>query len=380
MPSVSIYSDVFVVVVINICLPPPGCIDIIGCGVPPTTVNPPDIIIDISVTVTVDVVVSLPPWNCGTPGCNSQVIIDCTVNCDIGTGGTVVIVNNEINIHIDTCVDFCGDSPDGNVIVIIIQGCIDIICNEVPIDVIVHNPCIDITLFMIQPVIVPDLTCTLYDPCTWEHSPFDIIATTVVIEVCGTITYEVDVGIYSAYITYDVDLHIVIFYCEDMSLVNTSITYTINVYLAAWPSCGGCGGSSSGTIIIVSPCIEPVITIGIVVNIDFSFNGPATWTFPASIIVPTSCYWEAVFTCDYVSGPYTGFLNLCGVIMSGGGIHTSITFSETTGIYIFDSDDMDTFATGVYHFTVTMTIGSTVTSVDFTLTIIGHCDVPTLTV
>jgi hypothetical protein len=122
MPSVSVTSNVFIVVIVNPCLPPPGCIGIPGCGVGPPTVIGPSIDIVIDVTVTVDVVVELPPWNCGNPGCDTQVIIDCTINCDIGGGGVVVIINNEININIDTCDcnGCCGENGDGNVIIIVV--------------------------------------------------------------------------------------------------------------------------------------------------------------------------------------------------------------------------------------------------------------------
>jgi hypothetical protein len=70
MPDTVIYSNVFIVIVINPCIPPPGCIDIPGCGIGPPTVIGPSVDIEIVITLTVDVVIDLPPWNCGTPGCD----------------------------------------------------------------------------------------------------------------------------------------------------------------------------------------------------------------------------------------------------------------------------------------------------------------------
>jgi hypothetical protein len=93
-PSVCITSNIFIVHVINICIPPPGCINIPGCGILPPTVMPPSVTIEIEITVSIDVTIDLPSWNCGTPGCDQQVIIDCTINCDMGGSGVVVIINN----------------------------------------------------------------------------------------------------------------------------------------------------------------------------------------------------------------------------------------------------------------------------------------------
>jgi hypothetical protein len=148
MPSLTVYSNVFTVVVVNVCIPPPGCITIIGCGIQPPTVTPPSIVIEIEVTVTVDVTYELPPWNCGTPGCDIQIDPIC-IDCDIGGGAVVVIVNNEINIHIDSCVDICTGDPSGNVVIIIVTGCLGDICTPVEVPITIYNPCLDPNYFAI---------------------------------------------------------------------------------------------------------------------------------------------------------------------------------------------------------------------------------------
>lgn len=124
--------------------------------------------ISIDVTVTVDVSYTLPPWSCNTPGCDDVIIHDC-VHCDIGTGGVIVVVNNEINIHIDSCVDICGDGPDGNTVVIVVSGCIGTVCADIDVDVIVYNPCFDPNYYSIMPVPEPDHECTINMSCTWTH-------------------------------------------------------------------------------------------------------------------------------------------------------------------------------------------------------------------
>jgi hypothetical protein len=125
--SVTIYSNIFIVTVVNPCIPPPGCINIPGCGILPPVVNPPSITIDIDITVTVEVNVVLPPWTCGTPGCDTQITPIC-IDCNIGSGNVVVIVNNEINININNCVGICGTDPNGTTVIIVIQGCLGVIC------------------------------------------------------------------------------------------------------------------------------------------------------------------------------------------------------------------------------------------------------------
>jgi hypothetical protein len=297
MPSVVVYSNVFVVTVINICIPPPGCINIPGCGIPDPTVVAPIIDINIEVVVTVNVAVEIPPWSCGTPGCDTQVIVDCTINCDIGGGGVVVIVNNEINITIDSCDcnGCCGDTPDGNTIIIVIQGCIGVICEPVEVPVIIYNPCFDINLFMIQSIAIPDFDCVLYTDCVWQHNPFVVISTQAVIDVCGEINYSVDIDIdinIDINLSYDITTHTIIFYCEDMSLIDLTFEYTISVSMVLYSDCSvciGCCTGSTGIITIITPCLNPVITIGVVIDIDFTFNGPTIWNPPPCTVDPPIC-------------------------------------------------------------------------------------------
>jgi hypothetical protein len=300
-----------------------------------------------------------------------------------------VIINNEINIHIDTCVDIdiCGNTPDGNVIIIVITGCIDInICVDVDVPVTIYNPCLDINFFFITTVVVPDFTCSIHTgtPCIFEHDPFMITAQTqVIFEMC-LVVYTIDAGDLSIYITYDVDLHIIIIDCDDMGLVGVDFTYTITVTIAGVDLdcglCGGCCGSSSGTIIIVSPCLGPVINIGITIGIDFNFNGPSIWNPPPCTVNPPVCYDYIIYTCVYVNGPYSGtLLDTCDYNFNDGIVITIVSFDFGTGIFVFETNDHGTFPAGTYVFLVTITIGDQVVEIPFTMYIISHCEVPSLT-
>lgn len=175
-PSIFVQSNVFIVTIVNPCLPPPGCINIPGCGIPPTTVNPPSIDISIDITVTVDVTIELPPWNCGNPGCNTQIIPTC-VDCNIGGGAVVVIVDTNISISITDCTNICGDTSDGVVHVIVIQGCLGTTCIDVDVDIVVYNPCFDPNYYYIQPVPMPQIQYVLYSTTQYTLQYFNVVGT-----------------------------------------------------------------------------------------------------------------------------------------------------------------------------------------------------------
>lgn len=378
MPSVTVVSNVFTVIVVNPCIPPPGCIGIPGCGIEPPVVGPPDINIQIEVTVTVDVTYEMPPWTCTTPGCGTQVNPGC-VNCDIGTGGVVVIVDNEINIHIDSCVDICTEDPNGNTIIIIVDGCLGSICTEIEIEIIVYNPCLDSSLVTIVPGLVPDISYTIYEDTCWQHEVFVIDASVeAIVEICGQLVYSYELSFQYTFITYDPSSYTICINTDDMTLIDISITYTINVVFDLYPDCNNCGSGGSGTVIIISPCVNPFINVGVALNVDFDFTGPAVFTPPVVVVNPSVCQPYVIYSCAYVTGPYSGTLDLCNYV-STIGISTSITFNIETGIWIFNTEDANTFPPGVYVFIINVTVGQTIVPIQFTLTIISHCEVPTLT-
>jgi hypothetical protein len=199
MPSISVYSNVFVVIVIDICVPPPGCINIPGCGIPDPVVNPPSVDIEIEVTVGVDISIDLPSWNCGTPGCDSEVIITCG-DCDIGSGNVVVVIDNHIDIHIGNCVTIdCGNTPAGNTIIVVVVGCITIdVCSEVDVPITIYNPCTDPAYVSIIGSLIPDFTYTPYQEGCFSHPPFTVsVEIEMLIEICGPLVYTVDAGDYN---------------------------------------------------------------------------------------------------------------------------------------------------------------------------------------
>jgi hypothetical protein len=385
MPSTNVVSGTFVIIVVNVCDPPPNCIDIPGCGIPPITVDPPTIDISIEVTVTVETSFTLPPWVCGTPGCGTQVIPIC-IDCNLGGGGIVVIVDNTITIHVTDCTDICSDDNNSVTVIIVIQGCLGVVCSEIDVPVIIYNPCVDIDFFGLMPVTIPDHHCELYDiHCNWMHNDFSIVASNqAIMDMCNIVyTINVDIDI-EIYITYDAVNHIVVFYCEDTTLIDLTFSYTITVNVVGVEGqcgvCVGCCVSTTGIIIVDSPCLYPTISIGIVINISFDFGGPISWTAPPVTVLPVVCTDLIVYTCTYLYGPYTGPLDLCNLIYDNNGLISDIVFDVTTGVWVFDTQDGSIFVPGTYTFQITVTIGYTVTTTQFTLTVISHCEPPTLTI
>jgi hypothetical protein len=79
-------------------------------------------------------------------------------------------------------------------------------------------------------------------------------------------------------------------------------------------------------------------------------------------------------------GPYSGGLNLCGVVYSNGSLSTTITFDITSGVLIFDTDDYETFPPGSYEFVITITIGTVSVNTNVVIILNPNCGSNELTV
>lgn len=371
-PSIVVISNVFIVTIINPCVPPPLCIIIIGCGIDVPVVNPPTVDIHIDVTVTINVDYTLPTWNCGNPGCDTQIIPVC-VDCSIeGQTDIVILVENTITINIEACGSWCVDNPTGSVYVIVIEGCLGTICVPVDCEVVIHNPCLDPDYYQIMPIDLETINYTPFQTGQFTHPLFPIQGTQHMIDLCGDVIYSVDFSAgFGIYVSYDVDLHIIIITCDDYSVVPVgSYTYTVTVTLNIYTSVTV---SSGGTIIIVDPCQTCVLVAGTAINLSIIYEQTATFTFPSLTVTPAPCVVQAVYSCEYLQGPYSGPLNLCGFDFANGNFNSAATFDITTGAYTFITNDMTTFAEGIYHFRITATIGTRTTSVTFTITIVNAC-------
>jgi len=111
-----------------------------------------------------------------------------------------------------------------------------------------------------------------------------------------------------------------------------------------------------------------MVNVGVPANCDSDYVTPAVFVFPVTQIMPTMCYSQAVYSCQYTTGPYLGGLDLCGTTYTNGDFYTEITFDITTGTLVFNTDDYETFPPGTYNFVITITVGST--SVDTNIVII----------
>jgi hypothetical protein len=214
-------------------------------------------------------------------------------------------------------VGICTDDPNGNTIIIVIQGCIDIICVPVDVPVVIYNPCLDPAIYTIVPIIIPTTECTLYTDCEIMYPDWQIIASSqVVIDICGSLTYSYTTNV-SINISIDINIsNNIVIYCDDPSTIGTSIEINITVDLSIYTGCSGCGGGATGVIIIVTPCVTPSLTVGISLDINFNFNGAVTWTAPPVTVIPPTCTGMIIYSCDYVSGPYNGPYDLCNWVTS----------------------------------------------------------------
>jgi hypothetical protein len=370
-PSVVVVSQVFVVVVVNPCVPPPLCITIIGCGIPPPTVTPPAINISIDVTVSVEVNYDIPSWGCSNPGCTTQITPVC-IDCNIGGGGgaVVVIVNNVINININSCVDICVDDPNGSVHVIVIQGCLGTSCIDIDVDVIIYNPCLDPDQYQILPVPMTDINYVLFETGVFTHAPFQVIGTQAIIDICGALIYTIDCDL-NVYIDYNPTTHIIIIYCDDMTtLQQGSYDFTITVNISIYVSVTV---SSGGTIVIVDPCLSAVLEIAVPTHIIVAYGDLGTFTMPQVTVTPGTCGTQVIFTCAYVSGPYVGSQNLCSFSFNNGVYSTTASFDMMTGTYQFTSNDITSFPPGEYNFRITASIHSSVKEIIFKMTLQNTC-------
>jgi hypothetical protein len=152
-------------------MPPTDCLTIPGCGIAPVTIQAPEEF-SLEVTVTVEMNSLLPAWTVSTPGCGSQITPVC-IDCNVGVGGYVSIVNGIISIHVTDCTGICDDDNDSITVVFVIRGCLGLACADVDVAVIIYNPCVDISYFAITPITMPAHQCELFDSnCNFMHQPF----------------------------------------------------------------------------------------------------------------------------------------------------------------------------------------------------------------
>lgn len=351
-PSVFVHSVIFTVIIINPCIPPPLCWQIPGCGVYPPTLTPPTIDIDINVTISVSTSITIPSWDCGSPLCQNQIIIDC-FDCNIG-GQTdvVVIIENTITINIENCGTICTQNPGGTTVIIVIQGCLGTVCVPIDVPVVIYNPCLDPNYFTIQPVALPEIQYVLYQTgVSVSHQPFPVNATPDLINICGSLVYTITCDL-DVYITYDVTTHVIIIYCEDMDLIATgTFEYTITVSLSIYTSVTV---SSGGTIIILDPCEEAncQMTTSEVQDITIDYGNSVTFNFPTLTVEPTVCGTDIVYTCQFIQGPYMGGMNLCNFNFLNGSYSSQATFNVQTGSWTFVTSDIATFPPGNYIFRI----------------------------
>lgn len=172
-------------------------------------------------------------------------------------------------------------------------------------------------------------------------------------------TYELDAGSLSNYVTYDSQTHQIVFNCDEMDLLaETTYTYTLTVYMTQFPDCESCRTQVSGVIHLVDPCLKPFVPFsGNLPNVDYSYADPAVFTFPSQLVTPSACLQKAKFTCTYMQdGPYKGGQDLCNFSQGSGASECYGKFNQETGMYTFSCNNPSAFPVGQYTFKIKVII------------------------
>lgn len=128
-------------------------------------------------------------------------------------------------------------------------------------DVIIYNPCVDEDYLLVEEPIglVHDFTHTLGE-CevnnSWTHDSFLIDASAEVKALCGGLSYTVDAGVLTQYITYDPKEKQISICAEDRTLLdNGPYAYTVTSHLMNYKAYGI--ASESGSISLLDQCASP---------------------------------------------------------------------------------------------------------------------------
>lgn len=153
--------------------------------------------------------------------------------------------------------------------------------------------------------------------------------------------------------------------------------YTVTGSLTNYPSIAA---PSSGLITLDDICDTPFSLVVALASqsLPGDYEDTIAFTFPTVTVDPSVCLSEAVYSCNYDSGPYTGVIDLCSDFTLANTIgsttyNTVANFDSSTGSYTFNTNDKDTFAPGTYQFTITITVGDQTSDVVITFVLTDPC-------
>jgi len=188
-------------------------------------------------------------------------------------------------------------------------------------------------------------------------------------------------SILDQYLQYDPQIYKHYIYLTDRSIVPGPYAYKVQLSFLNYQSYGPIA-TGTGQITLVDACDAPELVVDVHDDIESDYTMAAVFSFPTTTVTPGVCVPEVTFTCQYLSGPYSGAVDLCAdaETVNNGAYNTVIDFNPQFGSYYFFSNDKDTFQPGDYKFRVSISVGSTVIPVDFTMTLHEPCDDAVLTI
>jgi hypothetical protein len=287
-PDITITSPVFTVTIVNPCMPPPGCINIEGCGISAPTLFAPMLEM-IHYTITEPLVTyEFLPWTCGIAECDAQIVYSTLTEVTGDAGLAVMFTGHSLEVYYSGATDLGGVTTSG------IQHTVEIVATlgyEVSVancEVFIYNPCIDSAYLTVSAAEMEDIVYTMYETSLFTHEAFTIHAESQILEICGRLSYTIEAGYLTQYVHQKTqDCTFEIFTEDRVVLDNMVYTYTVTAVLEQYPECENCRVSASGQISIVNPCLEIQ---------NLAFDGTQTYSAmpdasmtPALLVDPPQC-------------------------------------------------------------------------------------------
>lgn len=258
-PTVSVESDVFTVVVVDLCMPP--------AGYEKPVLTPPEIEpIELTIGSDEKITYSLPPWTVAPVYCEELIEVSATYDVDLPPELAAGFEFDGLDFtfalpEVDNLPELAGFNLDGLFFPFEIQAELGDLLETFDFGFNMKNPCVDERFYkVIVADEAADFTYTLYSETdnVWTHTPFKIEAMPRIEQMCGTLVYSVDLGdLLKDAITYNIELSQLTIYSDDRQLLEASpIPYSIKVELEMYPGFGT--GIEEGLITIVDPCGSPI--------------------------------------------------------------------------------------------------------------------------
>jgi hypothetical protein len=209
-------SESFTVSVIHLCTPPAGY------DAPTPTLTPP-VLEDVEYFITDEPkVYQIPSWTSSPAFCAEEITLFAETTVDGEAGPMIKFDGDTFTFEYDDSLDLAGtDFKDYPISITAKLGDEEV---STSFNLVVKNPCVSSEhLSVSTDGAVPDFSYTVYNTteASWKHFEFKIEGSDKVKNLCGPmLSYVVNAGDLSEFVTYDADEMRLSIYSEDMSLLD----------------------------------------------------------------------------------------------------------------------------------------------------------------